>query len=1224
LIFVFRTPFTFKKGKKCVFIISIVYFLPKKKEDRYTLEKMAHLNHSSSPSRRRQDSTRMYISHTDVDHHIQWNAIDLLLLFFIVSMGIHSVSGFFSVPAQIIDVSTFSSISTIDSATANGLTSSNYTDTENITAIKLLVFGGEDDIAANSGLDFFGFPPPNTVQGITSAPPQSTPCLNSATADCSTFISNGIAGPIKVQITSTLPTFRYKLTKTTIQVPYAYLDHNAPILYCPPGHGPSGGSNDKNLCDKAPAQYVSYDNNLLLNGFIADDQIGSDPTQYCRGKDNTILGTLEWYNKDQNQDTITPSCFACPITIFRDIIPGVKSTVSHFCPFHASHRIQIPVRDTDAFRGDTKTQRPCNGKAINNCKNNQYGVISTDLASLEDYYYWCYGNSVGTESDIPGDADQEVDAENGETQRGQFFDMVREYDTAYQCTLGRGNSDTGGIDILNCPPYVNVNKLITDYSDQLEQCYLSEEGKADTPECTGSILNQVTAAIRFLTASCDADDSAENMSPATYKIGIAEEDPYGYSCPGSQWGHVRPNIFNPSGGINLARCSAGCSDKNTVTHASEATSKNQWDVAYYTVQSILRDKAAIELGPVTCDVYRIDSRPRAIMDVQIKISAPDGTFITQQLSTEGFDFDTGTLGDAKFSSRINRIEPGAPMGETLDGYIVICGTTDPVNNNVDNAGRDVKNCEGLNAPDAPYFLDDKDLCTFPPVGQIRGVFPREDPNVPGNFLPGIPTINPWSDIINKMADDFGVSCKKNAADCLKGAPNTLNSPSVEEYTAYKKSSCATPTPTYLSVLNCGRRVSWYYVDEYNTQNYGSECGRMGFRNANAQSNGGAQFMCQQGDFTCTPGFGTPRYGTSAGSTRVKSPCQEQGILTRFNQETITPTGCGGSVGRPLNLPPGWTWSAPIDTTPGGHGINDTTDGKDYNQFNVPNMWIDGPYLYRQPANNEGAGLNLEIEIYTNTFFGGSYQTFAPGEIERTDLFYCKSTVDIAQSGRLAVEICNTSPDSGGSYTALTTCGFSDISLQGPNAFNISVTMDPRDAIPISLSAKNCTWEEWSFTTEGPINITQIWCTTTLSQGIAPGLPPLDSVVYSCNISIPSSVDLGKHALFQGANYEVCKGQGDLICHLSQQPDWTQAILYIFLIGLYIFVIIYVYNLVKAAWLTQEDNNIIVKETELLDKKRVIHDENLAELTAKKTNALTSNENSTELTAKKTNPLNNDM
>jgi hypothetical protein len=1139
---------------------------------------MSWIDEGARPSIRRQGQKSGF-PNAKLHDRIQWNGIDLLLLFFMLYMGVHSVAGFFSVPTQVIDVSTFDSISNIDNSTEDALGISGYTNTEAITAIKLLVFGGEDDVAGDSGLDFFGFPPPNSVQGITSAPPQSSPCLNSATANCSTFLGadNKTAGPIKVQIRSSMPTFRYKLTKTTITVPYAYLDHNSPFLYCPP----EAPDRTDNKCKKAPAQYVSYDTNPLMN----DYQLEDEQQETCRGLNNKNLGDVEWYNEQANQEFITPGCFGCPIGKHFGS-KNILSAPSHFCPFAVSHTPFIPVIDTSDFRGDQKLNIPCDGSyTANNCEVGVYSTVTADLASLEDYYFWCYGNNVGSLSNNNIYVNASLESS---TNAGQYFDMIKEYDTAYKCTLAASES----VEDLSagCRPYRNVNKIVT---EQGEICYLVDEkpkpgDNPNTTVCSNSRMEQITAAVSFLTASCDADDSAENMSPSNFDdVGGF----YEYTCPGSQWGHITPQVSHPDiyDGIWFARCSAGCSDKNTVVHSSVKPSDTKKNPDDYTVQTVMREKASIELGPVTCDVYRIDSRPRAIMTVEIIISSPDGTTLTQSLSTDGFSFDTGKIGDVEFSSRINRIDPGGPMGTTLDGLIVICGTND---------AQDVSMCGGLSAPQAPYYIDDQAECTTPYGGAIRGVFPRADPNIPGGILPGIPTTNPWPDLIKKMAEDFQAECGQ---DCLKNAPDFgpgfTGDPTSGDYTTFKRKSCATPTPTYLSVLNCGRRVSWYYVDEINTQNYGSECGRLGFRNLNAKTTGGAKFMCQQGDFTCTPGFGTPRYGTSAASTRVKSPCQEQGILTRYNQETITFEGCkGDKENRPLNLPPGWTWADPVDTTPGGHDKDDLVDGVDYNVGNVPNMWIDGTYLYRQPASNEASSMNLEIEIYTNTFFGGSYITYAPGEIDTVYTLYCDATIDIAKTGIAEVVVCNTSPDSGGTYNTLTTCGFSDSSIQGPNVQNISVSVDnPTDSFP--LSAKNCSLRSITFSAEGPINITQIWCTTTLYPGIAPGLQSLDSVVYSCDIKIPKAVDLGKHALYQGANYQVCKGQGDLICHLSQQPDWSEAILFIFFIGLYIVVIYYVYNIVKSAILTQQNTKIIQDESERLIKSRKINALETAKLTA---------------------------
>ena len=66
------------------------------------------------------------------------------------------------------------------------------------------------------------------------------------------------------------------------------------------------------------------------------------------------------------------------------------------------------------------------------------GLITPDVASLEDYYYWCYANKVGYNSNSPyGPYSDIIDSKSTSignvTVRGQYFDVIDEYNNAYAC-----------------------------------------------------------------------------------------------------------------------------------------------------------------------------------------------------------------------------------------------------------------------------------------------------------------------------------------------------------------------------------------------------------------------------------------------------------------------------------------------------------------------------------------------------------------------------------------------------------------------------------------------------------------------------------------------------------------------------------------------------------------------------------------------------------------------
>ncbi len=1041
-------------------------------------------------------------------------------LLFITVFFVTQMEQDYTVPTEVIDVSTFNSTTTIDTNTQNALggsqsnaTGKNPTEAEAVTAVRVTVFAGQDDTAGGSSLVFCGYPGPTNLGGgvNTAQQPQTTPCLNGEPdVNCSLFVgANGQLGCITMQFKSSLPTTRYKLIPTGIQVPYAYLDHHPTgILYCMPDQGPEG---DSQHCSMGPAMYVSYDNHPLLNPFLQNLGSNPDPTVACRGVNNQNLGTYVWYQDDKKQDFITPGCFACPIQVATPQPNKLLTTVPHFCSIPAGLPPTVPTFDDSEM---THSGGRCTG------------WTTSDAASLYPYYYWCFGLNNGYNSDlstqVPPTAKNVFN--NGGVWAGYFLDMIAEYDNAYRCTLSQ---DAGGTDWSQCVPYTNVVNAINHGS---VNCNIGEYSKQN---CNASVLQQVEAAVSFLTASCDAVDTQESQSGTTFST--EGEDPNGFYCPGSRWTHVRPNVFIPPEGFSFARCSAGCSDHSTVTHSDIPTKNTNRYVKNYAVSSVMSEKGTIEVGPVMCDVYRVQSQPRATIDLEITIIAPDGTEAPLHLSTDGLSFETVDLQGVNFSARINRIETTAGgVGETLDGYIVICGTTDNIE--AATGGRDVSICTELSDP--TYNIADQFSCSVDP-GILRGVFPEADGTE-------IPTKNPWSDIIQKATSDFYAECTRNAPSCA----DLIASNSVSQAATARQNSCAVPTPMYLAALNCGRRVSWYYVEEFDTQNYGTECGRLGYRNAQVSSTGGAQFVCQQGDFTCTPGFGTPRYGSSAANTRVKSPCQEQGALTGFQMQTAeTPGTCGGVP----NMPPGWTYGIAQDFTPGGN----TGSGVQ----NVPNMWVHRGYLYRQPTTGEATEMSLDVEIYTNTFFGGEYVSYTAGIINQTNPVYCGTTVSESQSGSLNILICNTNPSYGGGYSAITECHMPETYDYYQENDGLSITMYT-NPVSLDLGPGQCNYSSWDFGVSGPVDVTQVYCISTLYSGTQGGIgPPLSQVEFSCEVSIPTFIDLGKHKYIPQSLVYKCP-KYDLFCQLSEEGAWEQDMIYFLIIFLFIIVFLFTVEVVR--------------------------------------------------------------
>lgn len=1056
----------------------------------------------------------------------------------------------FSVPTTVTDVTTFDTCFAVDEPIRDVVCLPN--ETAPVTAIRLTVIPGQDDLAGDNALVFFAFPQPlSAVPQNSVSTPQSTSCdSGDPTQNCTVFVSPAtqVAGPIVIQIQSGYLVSRYTLVKTSLDVAYCYLDHDKAILNCLD----DVSNAEDQPCDKASADNSCTDEFRLLNpwrytnsGEAKGDS--NDPTFNCRGDNNDALGQFQ--NLGPSFEYVFPRCFGCSTFISNTYSSancadtGPSSLASYYttrgslCPIPASTSV-IPQTTSGVYE---------NGNQM------------LDTQAVMPFYYWCWANAFQLNSDdICAFSVAAKPNQNDVGALGNYYDVWTEWRAAYDCTISNWEFFR---DIPDLPPFFagTCNQIISAaYADSANQVCCEEGGGCPTTDtgntegliCNGTATSQVMSAVRFLTSSCTAGDTQE----ARYPHGTDEVKPW--SCPGDYNQFIRPERREAP--FWLGRCSAACSSRPSVTQALKDPDSTSAD-KNFVIEGILHDKGTIEMGGPACDVYQIDPVPHSIVNISVFITAPDGERIVQHLGTDQRSFISSNLSGVKFSTRINRIQlVTGNTGRYINGLIVVCGIRDET----EDFNSESTCAQGEYQPfnDPEFNLGGQTRCPID-TGVLRGIFPSEIRD--GEEIPGDPTVNPWPRLIQKMAKDRALSCGCDADGCPferdEGCTNLEG----------EALACAMPYWKYLSILNCGRRVGWYYVNEINQANYGNNCGQLGFRNDFVSTNGAATFVCQQGDNTCTPGFGTPRYGTT-GTSFVRSPCQELGRIVKFTLDTADPDLTNGTFckwkdrNQPQNLPPGFGW----DDLP--------TESQDVNiplGSQVPNMWIDGVYMYRQPSTAQQGLMTVDMEIYTDTFFGGSVASFTDGNLSWTNTSYCSSPINTEGGTNTVLKACNTNPFSGGNYRIAMQCSAPDP--------DFVVAVEPPVTDIFQIAAGSCEFVGFTIPVTGPLQASTFICTATLQTG-GIGFQPLFATTFSCAATVPEIITFSGRSILGPTGFSC--GKFDLFCNLSNKSFWFRLIFY-FWLGF--FLLISIFYAIAVAWyiynfaVAQETMNTAVKQAFLV-------------------------------------------
>lgn len=1148
-----------------------------------------------------------------------WKCINLInvsktMLFNIFSLVIvvchfSMIKAQYDVPMEVLSVTTFNDCNAVDQSIQSIVCLPNKS--MPVTAIRINVIPGQSDTEGDRELDFFGFPQPlgsnNPVNTQTQA--QSNTCLDgNPSVNCSIFVNpdTGNTGPIRVQIDSGNLVSRYNMRKMNFIVPYAYLDHNKGILQCTFDEPPvTGTTSENNMCKKATAYHQCRDNQPLLNPWLftaSSDgshsrRIGIDPTASCRGvndgdsqaSSNTELGKLIAYQKNQSMDWIPVPCFACPIPINQPYVvnfsisnPSVNGP-SSFSNYFTTRGSLCPIPNNLQSKGPTTKAGIYDGSA------QMY-----DADTQEPAYFWCFANNFGLKSDDItryGNLDSPTAKGTGD---GTYYDIWTEWGNAYACTITTQSNIPGNNNpsSTTCPQLVTANILDGGGTDPSQIC-CGTALNCPTPTpvgsvggCNGTATAQVYQAINYITASCNADETGENLYTQLFSEGDLS-----WTCPGSFQDYVRPN--RPEDPFWLARCSAGCQSRPTITQATY-TDKDKGQIPSnrnekeFIVEAVLKDKGSIFMGGPQCDVYQVDPKPHAIVNISVTITAPNGEYVVQKLGTDQRTFVQSNLTGVIFSTRINRIELVlGSTGPDISGLIVVCGTRD--NNQVPAISDSIENCNGAFI-DKEFNLNPKDGECNVPEGVLRGVFPS-GLDADGYEIPGDPTVNPWPQLINKYVKDYSKNCGcSDPANCNGNFESNYCTPLSLQGAQY---GCGVPFWKYLGVLNCARRVAWYFVNEFNQANYGQNCGQLGFSNNFASSQGGATFMCQQGENTCTPGYGRPRYDIT-GTGYVRSPCQEIGTFVNFSVFTSSPNFTSTDESRidpsgefcerkdkaqPQNLPPGWTWDT-LPTLEQGDNIPVAT--------NVPNYWVNGIFIYRKPSTAEQGVMSIDLEIYTDTFYGMNIETFTPGNLTEEDGMYCQSAIDESGSGEIPVLVCNTSPFYGGSYQLSAVCTTSSqVALDpGPN---------PQE---FQLGANECAIKTFSLSASGPLELSTAVCNLELREG-GSSFALLSALTIQCDITVPQLITFSRSNLL-GPQGVGC-GKYDLFCQLSQANPFEQWIIYIWIIFFFFISIVYSVAVadytINAKRALKAQKQLYITSTEVVVAKEQQHIQRQAELTA---------------------------
>lgn len=845
-------------------------------------------------------------------------------------------------------------------------------------------------------------------------------------------------------------------------------------------------------------------------------------------KEVANIGIL-WKDDSSSNDVIYSGCptfddstpeanyMALPTNDYPRLMPDL-------CPIGSSHSAAYPVTEADR---------------------NSYQHGNADAYAMEPYYYWCQSMCVGSESYTPKRIKLKDDSESGKSnqcggtvgnggavysdnqiifsQRGQIGTPDQDYEDhwlqGYSCqVLGEAcpakiwavSVDVGGYPCCNST-FKNTGNDMGTFEN-----VCGTTTSVIPNNCGGVAAAQVDNAASYLTAACDAGESGEiiqNYATPQSKYGATDSN--GWKCPGWPTDYIRPSFSsNPlypvsaNPGLAVAKCSGECqsdpfirwSETKSNSECKGSGSDKECTVAIETVTS---QKATIGMSGAACRVYQVVPEPIVDISLVITYTAPNGEVKTSRLSTDGTSVseDTVELQGANFTTRINQLFVRGGAGYQIPGYIVICGTDEDV-------GTDTCGANNYNPYDDPRFeASDGDISVPKPhaatteaapnlcttnskgLGKLRGVFPET--NAAGDVVTGA-TKNPWPQLIRKMVQSRTLNTQASAAE--KEGGDFFFSAQQEA------NMCHVPSPKYLGVLNCGRPAFWYYVSPERKSSYGRGCGQVGIHNSFPLSEGGRRQMCLQEDNSCTPGYGIPKF-TASNAPFFRTPCQELGDYIKTTFPDIDDSGniipCTGE-----NIPLGLR-------LPGFNYIPGSAYDMDGAGTMVPNTWVDGDFLYQDMTTQQQQNIEVDMTTYTDTFFGGNFQTYSPGKllVDSNKTNICSATTN-TETGVLTVDVLNTNAVDGGSYAVTVAC-FDPVSNDplNPVSKNNGITTGGTSTVLVDLGPlqqKPLTWNIYAIgiapppPTPGP---TPAPTTTPTPAGTTPPAPLIDIGLPNCVITL---------------------------------------------------------------------------------------------------------------------------
>lgn len=651
-----------------------------------------------------------------------------------------------------------------------------------------------------------------------------------------------------------------------------------------------------------------------------------------------------------------------------------------------------------------------------------------------------------------------------------------------------------------------------------------------SPSCGGIAAEQVRDASAYLTAACDASDSGEAYCPgcaSDYYIGHNRDGNVvyrgsdgqapvqytnGWQCPGWSYDHLRPGVSIEKQMI-LAKCSTECQTDEFVRwqidHTDNQCTGNDKDNCYAYVEEVTSERAIVEMGYGGCRAYEVIPEPILDMAVEIILTAPDGTEYPAILSntdeaasikTVEVVIDSATNETVKFTHRLNQAFIRGGAGPNINGYILICNTDlgvlspDDVCCKQENTQSPSCSSQGTYNPYNPADVNDEDsdimvddprsdgFCTSGEhSGSIRGVFPygyESDALSEGIMLP---QMNPWQQLVRKMVQSRQQNANAGVHEISGEQPTN------EMY------ACHVPSQRYLGVLNCGKPVYWFYVSEERKTSISTECGGVGIQNSYPFDDEGMRTMCLQGELSCTPGYGEPRF-TNDGAPFYRTPCQELGDMVKtvmgvVDPETGQPTPCSANPKIPSAL-----------NMPGFEYLKDEDAQGSSTVVLIPNTWIHGDagsiFLYQQVPTAQQQNVQMDVETYTDTYYGGNIQTYTDGILVPSasdNNTICFATAN-SQPGIFEVDVVNTNTIHGGQYLVSLSCT-NTVNGQGLNGDptpspvfsptdtgDILVDVGPGDSVPVS----------WEVTASGFVpNTTDT--DDLASEGI--GIPSCTATLY---------------------------------------------------------------------------------------------------------------------------------